>query len=134
MRKKLVVLDLAERYLEDVTYERGFISNEWVLKVSRTLNLKKLSDEELADMWDLVEMTLEQEISHAMINADGIRSDLEWRNREKHPLLNKTLEETNIQLKNELDLYRKVERDYMDIKSAFLEVINNEARSRRAIL
>ena len=94
LRKKILVL--GSLYTEDLEYQRGFIGEKWINKVSDELNLKELSDDELADMWDMVYLTLDNECLVNRLNGD----------------------------------YEEMDK-WMDVKSAFVEVVNHEARQRR---
>lgn len=96
MRTRIVVRELGKQYLESEGYVKGFISNEWIKIVSDTLHLKELTDEELTNMWDMVELTLNTECLYNRLDH-MVEEDMKW----------------------------------ADVKSAFLEVINKEARERR---
>ena len=97
---KRTIIEMAKAYVEDLhkgNVRIGIIPSEWVEKVSNSLNLKDLSDEELSNMWMNVCETLSDMID--------------------------TMRENEI----------KEAYDYIDAKSAFLEVVNAEARSRRGL-
>jgi hypothetical protein len=87
---------LGREYLEDENYKKGFISLEWVEKLNKELNLTKLSDLELANMWDMVYLTLDHKFNYYDGNENYINA-IKW----------------------------------MDVKSAFVEVVNKIARERR---
>ena len=93
---RMIIIDLANEYLNDANYSWGFISSEWVERITNELNLKNLSDLELSNMWDMVYLT--------------IRNEFYYYDRNK-----------------EYDIANK----YMDVESAFIEVVNIEARARK---
>jgi len=95
MRTRIVIRELGKQYLESENYQKGFIPQEWINIVSDTLHLKELSDEELTNMWDMVELTLNEECLYNRLNH-MVEEDMNW----------------------------------MDVKSAFTEVVNIEARKR----
>lgn len=69
-RTRMIILELGKEYLQDENYHHGFITNEWIERVSEELNLKNLSDEELTNMWDMVYLTLENEYMFHRLNED----------------------------------------------------------------
>ena len=85
---------LAKEYIEDKNYCRGFIQKEWIDRIIDELKLKELNDLELANMWDMVWLTLEHEYHY--YNQDHL----------------------------------KLAMKYLDVQSAFTEVVNMEARRR----
>lgn len=50
---------LANDYINDTEYQKGFIREKWITKITNELDLQHLSDYELANMWDMVWLTLE---------------------------------------------------------------------------
>ena len=95
-RTRIIIEEMALEYLGHSNYCRGIIDGEWVERVTTTLNLKQLSDEELADMWDMVYLTLDHAYNFHNENGD-------WKTAMK----------------------------YLDVQSAFTEVVNLEARRRK---
>lgn len=87
---------LAEEYLKDENYTHGWASSEWVEKVSVALNLEKLSDLELSNMWDMVYLVLENSCHYYDRNGNSSMG------------------------------YK-----YLDVQSAFTEIVNIEARKRK---
>ena len=69
-RTRIVIEELAFEYLGHPNYHRGWIDGEWIEKVTDTLNLKNLSDEGLADMWDMVYLTLDHAYNFHNENDD----------------------------------------------------------------
>lgn len=96
MRTRTVIKDLADYYLKQPDYHRGWISDTMIEIVSYTLGLKHLDDDELCDMWDMVYLTLDHEYNFYKDNED-------WKTAMK----------------------------YLDVQSAFTEVVNVEARRRK---
>lgn len=94
---KQTILELAEEYLNDKDYHRGIILKPWIDRVTEELNLKKLSDMELSNMWDMVHLTLDVQYYRNRLNGEFEKS-----------------------------------MKYLDVQSAFTEVVNAEARRRRA--
>lgn len=95
-RTRRIIEQLAKEYLEHPNYHRGWIDNEWIEKITDTLNLKNLSDDALCDMWDMVYLTLDHEYNFHDSNEN----------------------------------YRTAMK-YLDVQSAFTEVVNLEARRRK---
>lgn len=77
MRTRNKILDLAKEYLNDSEYQRGWIPARWTERVSDELNLKNLSDDELADMWDMVYLTLNHMSSACRLN-DEVDEYFKW--------------------------------------------------------
>lgn len=92
---RTIILNLAKNYLDDEKYQKSFITKEWVDRVTEALKLRELDDLELANMWDMVYLTLENEF-HYYKERDAALS-----------------------------------MKYLDVQSAFTEVVNVEARRRR---
>lgn len=90
-----IILNLAIKYMNDEKYSPHIIAKEWIDKVTETLKLRELDDLELANMWDMVYLTLENEF-HYYKERDAALS-----------------------------------MKYLDVQSAFTEVVNVEARRRR---
>ena len=96
MRLRTVIKDLADYYLEQPNYRKGWISDAMIEIVTFTLGLEQLDDDELGNMWDMVYLTLDHEYNFYNENGD-------WKTAMK----------------------------YLDVQSAFTEVVNLEARRRR---
>ena len=92
---RMIIRELASEYLASENYHRGWIDHEWIERVSDELNLTNLSDLELSNMWDMVDLTLQSEFFHYYLNEDV-----------------------------------KMSAKYQDVRSAFTEVVNREARRR----
>lgn len=90
-----IILNLAIKYMNDEKYSPHIIAKEWIDKVTETLKLRELDDIALANMWDMVWLTLKDQYHY-----------YSERN-------------SNLAMK------------YLDVQSAFTEVINAEARRRR---
>ena len=93
---RMIILGLAEDYINDENWHRGRISSEWIEKITNALGLEELSFCELWNMRDMVELTLESEINFYERNYE-----------------------------------RRTARKYLDAQSAFIEVVNAEARRRK---
>jgi hypothetical protein len=85
------IIRLAKEYLSDNSYVKGFITCEWIEKLKKELDLK-----DLANMWDMVYLTLEHQFDYYDRNRD-FKEAMKW----------------------------------MDVQSAFTEVVNKVARERR---
>lgn len=98
-KKAFAIGCLAKEYvydLKDGKAHRGFITKEWIEKVSDKLELSEASNHQLSEIWEMIADLLEKQI-------DGL-----------------------YEAKNAKEAWQ-----YIDTKSAFLEVVNMEARSRR---
>ena len=67
---KRIILDLAKEYLSDENYHEGFILKEWIDRVTAELKLEELDDLALANMWDMVYLTLDSECYYCHLNHD----------------------------------------------------------------
>lgn len=72
---RMIIEELADEYLNYENYQWGIISGEWVDKITEELNLKHLTDLELANMWDMVHLTLSNEFYHYDRNGDYKTAD-----------------------------------------------------------
>lgn len=70
-----IIEELAKEYLEDENYHQGFVYGNWVKKLTDELGLEKLSDLELANMWDMVYLTLDNEFHYYDRNKDYEQAD-----------------------------------------------------------
>ena len=72
---RMIVEELAKEYLNDENYQWGFISGKWINKITDELNLKNLSNLELANMWDMVHLTLRNQFHYYDGNGDHKTAD-----------------------------------------------------------
>ena len=89
---KTKIIELADEYLNDEEYKRGFIFKKWIDRITQEFSLKELSDEELSNLWDEIYETLDKKMDEVSF---------------------------------------KESMKYMDARSAFVEVVNIEARKRQ---
>ena len=100
-KKAFAIGKLSREYvyeLKDGKAHRGFITKEWVERVSDELELKELSNPQLSEIWEMIAEMLESTIDD-LYEAGNAKEAWQW----------------------------------IDTKSAFLEVVNAEARSRRGM-
>ena len=70
MTTRMIILNLAKEYLESEEYCESFIFQKWINRITEELKLKELDDLALANMWDMVYLTLDHECSYYESNKD----------------------------------------------------------------
>lgn len=65
-----IIESLAKEYLKDENYTHGFITYEWIDKIAEKLKFKELDDLGLANMWDMVYLTLDSEFNYHRENGN----------------------------------------------------------------
>lgn len=96
--KRNKILNLAKEYLNDENYQEGFITTDWIKRIREELKLNECNDLELAEMWDIVFLTINNEYLIERLNGN-VKEAIKWE----------------------------------DVKSAFIEVVNQVARERKGV-
>lgn len=67
---RYIIMDMAKEYIADSNVKTGFISGEWIDRITQALNLENLSDLELSNMWDMVDLTVRNLYYYYYINGE----------------------------------------------------------------